>query len=116
MTARSAGVYGGASTMGRLIEVQDAQCAPSSLALQVGDVLQFNATGGRVQSGHDVVEMLGAFLPAILGGNGNIFTPMGAPNTVLFRALRPGRATIDVVTGDPWQAPQTTTLDITIEP
>ncbi|SRR5260370_19558348 len=101
--------------MGRLIEVQNAQSAPSSLALQVGDVLLFHATGGHVPSGDDVVEMLGAFLPASLGDNGKILTPMGAPNTVLFRALRPGRAMIDVVTGDPWHAPQTTSLGITVE-
>ena len=100
--------------MGRLIEVQTALGVPSSLSLHVGDVLLFKATGGHVQSG-DVVEMLGAFLQAILGDNGHILTPMGAPNTVLFRALRPGRATIDVVTGDPWHAAQTTTLGLTVE-
>ena len=101
--------------MGRLIEIQQVQDAPSSLALEVGDVVLFKASGGHVQSGAGVVEMLGAFLSAILGDNGTILTPMGAPNTVLFRALRPGRATIDVVTGDPWQAPQTTTLGIIVE-
>ena len=59
--------------MARLIEVQNPQGVSSSLALQVGDVLLFNATGGHIQSGDDVVEMLGAFLPAILGDNGEIF-------------------------------------------
>jgi hypothetical protein len=101
--------------MARLIEVQNPQGVSSNLALQVGDVLLFNATGGHIQSGDDVVEMLGAFRPAILGDNGEILTPMGAPNTVLFRALRPGQATIDVVHGDPWHAPQTTTLGITVK-
>ena len=101
--------------MARLIEVQNPQAVSSSLALQVGDVLLFNATGGHVQSGDHVVEMLGAFLLAILGDDGEILTPMGAPNTVLFRALRPGEATIDVVNGDPWHAPRTTTLGITVE-
>jgi hypothetical protein len=62
------------------------------------------------------IEILGPFLPAVVGDNGQILSPMGAPNAVWFLARRPGRATIDVVTGDPWQAPQTTTLDITIEP
>ena len=100
--------------MGRLIEVQNTLNVPSNLSLQVGDILLFKATGGHVLSG-TVVEMLGAFLEAILADNGNILTPMGAPNTVLFRALRPGRATIDVVTGDPWQAVQTTTLAITVQ-
>jgi hypothetical protein len=101
--------------MGRLIEVETARGIPSSLALQMGDVLLFKATGGHVQSGEDVVEMLGVFLLATLGDNDKILTPMGAPNTILFRALRPGRATIDVVTGDPWHASQMTALGITVE-
>jgi hypothetical protein len=101
--------------MARLIEVQDVPSAPSGLTLQVGDVLLFKATGGHVRSGAGVVEMLGAFVPAVLGDNGAILTPMGPPNTVVFRGLRPGRATIEVVTGDPWQAPQTTTLSIVVE-
>jgi hypothetical protein len=101
--------------MGRLIEIEHVGEGPPTLTVHVGDVLLFKATGGHVQSGDDVVEMLGAFLPAVQGDNGNILTPMGAPNTVLFRALRPGRASIDVVTGDPWHAPQTTTLAITVE-
>jgi hypothetical protein len=40
---------------------------------------------------------------------------MGAPNTVLFRALRPGRATIDVVTGDPWHATRKATLELAVQ-
>jgi hypothetical protein len=102
--------------MARLIEIQHAQGFPPSLTIQVGDVLAFGATGGHVQSGANVIEILGPFLPAVVGDNGQILSPMGAPNAVWFLARRPGRATIDVVTGDPWQAPQTTTLDITIEP
>ena len=102
--------------MARLIEVQDARVCPSPLTVSLGDVLLFRATGGRIQSGGDVVELLGPFLPAVLGDDGNILTPMGPPNTVLFRARRPGRARIDVVTGDPFHTPQTTTLDITVEP
>ena len=78
-------------------------------------MLLFCATGGHVRSGTDVVEMLGPFLPAVLGGNGLILSPEGAPNTVLFRGRRPGRATIDVVTGDPWHAPETRILNITVE-
>jgi hypothetical protein len=101
--------------MGRLIEVQNVQSVPLRLALQAGDVLLFNATGGHVLSGTDAVEMIGAFVPTTLVDNGQILTPMSAPNTVLFRAVRPGRAMIDVVTGDPWHAPQTRTVDITVE-
>lgn len=101
--------------MGRLIEVQYAQKCPSPLTLHTGDMLLFHATGGRVGSGRNVVEMLGPFLQAVLGDHGNILAPMGPPNTVFFRAHRPGRAVIDVVTGDPWHAPKTTTLEISIE-
>ena len=102
--------------MARLIEVQHAQNLPTNLTIRVGDALAFGATGGHVRSGADVVEILGPFLPGVLGDNGRILSPMGAPNTVLFLARRPGRATIDVVTGDPWHAPQTTALDITVDP
>lgn len=102
--------------MARLIEVQDARVCPSSLTVCLGDVLLFRATGGRTRSGGDVVELLGPFLPAVLGDDGNILTPMGPPNTVLFRARRLGRAWIDVVTGDPFHTPQKTTLGITVEP
>jgi hypothetical protein len=101
--------------MARLIEVQDARTCPSPLTVSLGDILLFRATGGRVRSGDDVVELVGTFLSAVLGDDGTILTPIGPPNTVLFRARRPGRARIDAVTGDPFHTPQTTTLDITVE-
>jgi hypothetical protein len=101
--------------MGRLIDVQDAAALPSSLRLGVGDVLVFSASGGHVRSGAGVIEILGAFIPGVLRENGEIVSPMGAPNTVLFLARRPGRATIDVVTGDPYHASRSTTLEITVE-
>jgi hypothetical protein len=101
--------------MARLIEVQDARVCPSPLTIALGDVLLFRATGGRVRSGGDVVELLGPFLPAVLGDDGTVVTPLGPPNTVLCRARRPGRAQLDVVTGDPFHRPQTTTLGITVE-
>src|SRR5215510_3520468 len=102
--------------MARLIEVQDARVCPLPLTVALGDVLLFRATGGRIRSGGDVVELLGSFLTAVLGEDGTILTPMGPPNTVLFRARRPGRARIDVVTGDLFYTPQTTTIDIIVEP
>ncbi len=109
------GTEKGIRTMGRLIEIQQAQGFPSRLTIHVGDVLLFGATGGHVQFGTDVVEILGPFLQSVLGDSGQILSPAGAPNAVLFLARRPGRATIDVVTGDPWGASQTTTLAITVE-
>jgi len=101
--------------MGRLIEVQHPQDLPTKLTIRVGDVLIFGATGGHVHSGAEVVEILGSFVRGVLGDNGQIISPMGAPNRVLFLAQHPGRATIDVVTGDPWHAPKTTALSITVE-
>jgi hypothetical protein len=59
----------------------------------------------------DVVEIVGPFLPGVLREGGEILSPMGAPNAVLFLARRPGRAAIDVVTGDPRHAPQTMPLE-----
>lgn len=102
--------------MARLIEVPDAEKCASDLPLQVGDMLLFHASGGRIGSGGDAVEILGPYLEAIVGEDGNVLTPMGAPNVVLVRARRPGRAAIDVITGDPWDGPRTTRLGIRVEP
>jgi hypothetical protein len=101
--------------MGRLIEVQNVQGLPSHVTLRVGDVLHVNATGGRVQSGDDTIEMLGAFVPAVAGNNGEVFTAMSAPNTVLFRAIQLGDAVVEIITGDPWRAPRSTSLHVRIE-
>src|ERR687889_330858 len=98
--------------MGRLIEVQHAQDLPTRLTIRVGDVLIFGATGGHVRSGAEVVEILGPFVRGVVGNNGQIISPMGAPNRVLFFARHPGRAMIDVVTGDPWHSPNNTALTI----
>ena len=74
-----------------------------------------NATGGRVQAGTEAIEIIGPFIPGVIGDNGEIFSPMGPPNKVLFLARRPGRATIDVITGDPWRSPKTTTVELIVE-
>jgi hypothetical protein len=102
--------------MARLIEVQDAHVCQAPLTVSVGDVFLFRAAGGHVRSGDDVVELLGAFRSAIVGDDGHIMTPVGPPNTTLFRARKPGRALIDVVTGDPFHAPMATALDVIVEP
>ncbi len=101
--------------MPRLIEVPDVRACPAAQTVKVGDVLLFHAAGGHVRSGGDVIELVGPFISAIVGDEGTILTPVGPPNTVLFRARRPGRARIDVVTGDPFHGPQTTILRITVE-
>lgn len=101
--------------MGRLIEIQPAaQELPAELAVGVGDVLRFAATGGRVRDGA-AVEMIGIFVEGVLGTNGSVVAPMGPPNTVLFRARMPGRSGIDVMTGDPWRSPVTRSLTVLVE-
>jgi hypothetical protein len=80
--------------MGRLIEIQHAPEAPARLTMEVGDLLQFAATGGHVRSGTDVLEMLDPSLPAVVAPHGEIISPLGAPTTVMFVARSPGRATI----------------------
>ena len=100
--------------MGRLIEIEPSQELPPTLTLSVGDLLKLWATGGRVEPGADAVEILGPFITSVIGNNGSVLAPMGSPNVILLFARRPGRATIDVVTGDPWRSTQTLRLEITV--
>lgn len=114
-TARGLGGKG-AADVSRLIEVQPvAQDVPEDLTVGVGDVLRFAASGGRVRDG-TAVEILGIFVESVLGTDGQVVAPMGPPNAVLFRARQPGRAAIDVVTGDPWHSPVTRSMTIVVEP
>jgi hypothetical protein len=109
--------------MARLIEVQDIDVLPPDITLQVGDVLWFAATGGHLHQSEErqpddaeeVVQLLGIFLQSVIGTNGQILSPMGSPNNVLFLARRPGCVRIDVITGDPWRDPQVVTLKIIVE-
>ncbi len=81
----------------------------------MGDLLTFGATGGHVQYGAEVVEILGPFVPGVMADNGEILSPMGAPNAVMFIARSSGWATINVYIGNPWDAPQITTIKIVVE-
>jgi hypothetical protein len=101
--------------MARLIEVQQVEEGSSPLAIRVGDVLLIRATGARVRGGGRSVELWGPFLSAVVGETGAVLAPIGPPNAVLVRAREPGSASLDVFTGDPWHAPRTTTLDLTVE-
>jgi hypothetical protein len=100
--------------MPRLIEVPNARTCSSPQTIKVGDVLLFHATGGHVCSGPEVIELVGPFVQAIVGDEGDILTSMGPPNTVLFRARQPGRALVDLVTGDPFHASERTEVRITV--
>lgn len=110
--------------MSRLIEVQNTDALPPTLTVQVGDALWFAATGGRVRRDEDeinepaeAVQLLGVFLQSVVGTDGQILSPMGPPNNVIFLARRTGRARIDIISGDPWRGePQTITLDVVVEP
>jgi len=101
--------------MARLIEVPNVALCRSPLVIRVGDALLFHGLGGHVRSGGDAIEMLGPFVQAIVGENGEVLTPSGPPNTVVFRARRTGTATIDLVTGN-FSSLVTTSLQVEIEP
>jgi len=100
--------------MSRLIEVQVEEHTPSPLAVRVGDVLLFQATGARIKGGK-AVELWGPFRSAVLGENGEVIEPMGPPGAVLARAREAGSATLDLFTGDPFHGPRTTTMRIVVE-
>jgi hypothetical protein len=101
--------------MGRLIEVQDAQLCQSPLAICQGDLLCFYAVGGRVNSGGASLEKLGPFQQAVIGEQGDVIAAQGAPNRVLFLARRPGQASVDITTGDPWGSTQNVQLEIVVQ-
>ena len=101
--------------MPRLIEVQPDQLDSPVQGIAVGDVLFFQASGGQVRTGDKVVELLGVFVSAVVGTNGEVMEPIGPPNAVLFRALNSGEAKIAVMAGDPFHGPKTTELLITVE-
>lgn len=99
--------------MARFIEVQAGQI-PRTLSVLVGDVVLFRASGGSVRSGSGVVEQLGAFVESVVGDNGAVLVPAGAPNVVLFRASAAGTASIAVMTGDPWRESRATMVKMTV--
>lgn len=74
------------------------------LHVRVGDILMFGASGAHLLEGDPAVELLGIFSTAVISGDGHVLNPAGPPTNVMFRALQPGRAHIDLIRGDPWQA------------
>lgn len=102
--------------MPRLIEVQQEQAYFASQNIEIGDVLLFHASGGYVRSGVEALELLGVFVIAVVGTEGQVVEPMGPPNAVLFRALNSGEAEITIITGDPFYTPKMTELHIEVRP
>jgi hypothetical protein len=89
----------------RFIDVRlDDEELPAEVVLATGDVVRVSATGGRIISGM-AVELLGTLSSSVVGTDGSVLTPLGAPDTVLFRAVAPGRAVVEVMTGDPFGPP-----------
>jgi hypothetical protein len=102
--------------VGRYIDIRpDQEGLPAELALTVGDVVRVAATGGHVRSGSGV-ELLGILAESVVGTDGTVLTPLGPPGVVLFRALEPGHAVVDVVTGNPFGSPVTRSIAVRIEP
>ena len=100
--------------MARLIEVLDLDAVPSSLTLSIDDVLLLHAAGARVVSGADSVELLGPYVPALVTGAREVLSPSGLPSTVLVRARRPGIASIAIIRGNSFPAPQAVEIEISV--
>jgi len=102
--------------VGRYVDIRpDDEGLPAELVLAVGDVVRVAATGGGVRSGTGV-EMLGILTEGVVGIDGSVLTPLGPPGAVLFRAREPGRAIVELVSGDPFREPLTRTLAVRVEP
>ncbi|HEX6685383.1 MAG TPA: hypothetical protein VF062_21540 [Candidatus Limnocylindrales bacterium] len=104
----------------RLFEFKaDTQALPANLAIAVGDVLRFAASGGRVVAG-TAVESLGAFVRGTVATDGSTLSPQGPPGTMLFRAVAPGAAAIELALGSPFgqgggTARRTARIEVTVE-
>ncbi len=61
------------------------------------------------------VEIIGVFVTSVIGDDGNIYTPMGPPNVVMFRALALGLSTIEIFTGDPFHSSQAVEVVIDVK-
>jgi len=102
--------------MTRLIEVDDVRACAPAMSVKVGDLLVFAASGGRVSTGGSAVRCLGAYMRAVIGTNRAVLEPQGLPNAVVFEALQPGQAAIDVTQGDPFGSSALSTLLVTVRP
>ncbi|MBF8193870.1 hypothetical protein ITP53_50990 [Nonomuraea sp. K274] len=103
------------AAVARVIELRPAEEGPPSLTLRVGDLLMVWATGARVRSGADSLELLGPFLIGVLGTDGQVHAPEGLPSKVALVARRSGRAEIDFALGGPWPALRRMTMTLVVE-
>jgi len=87
------------------------------LKVKVGDILIFSAAGGQVRGDHCLMKMLGVFVSAVVGTNGDVLSPAGPPNVVVFHACRAGSSTIELLltlAGMPSEKSETRVLEITV--
>ncbi|MGB8193615.1 MAG: hypothetical protein WCF67_16915 [Chitinophagaceae bacterium] len=101
--------------MPKLIEIVDAEYLPAYITLNTGDLLQLGASGGHIISGEGIIELLGAFTQSFMQDN-NIASPAGPPGILLLLAREPGKAQLNIITGDPWSKPVTNRIEITVLP
>lgn len=80
--------------MSRLVEID--LPPPAEIKVRPGDLLRFGATGGRIESGEDVIEALGGFAPGVAAESGEVIVPETAPTAFMLRALAPGRARVSL--------------------
>jgi hypothetical protein len=88
---------------------------PSQVRMARNDVLLVRAFGGQIDSGRNVVEVLGPMTSAVLQTTGSALSPEGTPNAVMFIARDYGTAKANVVFGDPWYSPQKVEFEIVVE-
>lgn len=100
--------------MPRFVEITEIPKSTSPLTVEVSDVLFVRACGGHVREGAAVLELLGHYIEAVVGTTGGVLAPAGAPNVMLARALKPGSAVLEVVTGDLWHSVTSTSLSIQV--
>jgi hypothetical protein len=98
--------------MPRLIQVNTLEDLRGRVALQVGDVLSLPAIG--VTGATDIVEILGPFVPGVVGTNGEVLSPAAVPGFVMIFARGAGTAEVDVFAGDPFRGAQKTSLCISV--
>ena len=102
--------------MGRLIDYQPAVAPGSRLTINVGDVVVIKASGARIQRGAKGVEIFGPLMSSVVGDTGEVFSPIGTPNTILIVARGVGHAILELTFGDLWRAPKRLTIDLEIAP
>lgn len=100
--------------MAVLIDVDNVETLTSPVTLQQGDMLSLKASGGHINSGTEIVGFFGPFVSGFMRSNGEVLSPEGAPGTLLVFARQPGRAVIEVFTGDPWYGAVSTVLEIMV--